>query len=261
MINSQIKIHSFWKINLNNKPNNQEIIQKSAEKQQAHSDEKLVQSQSSEELLHELKAYQLELEMQIEELRRSHIAMEESRDRYLDLFEFAPVGYITISKDGIVSEINLTASKLFGIDRTKLSIRRFINLIAQQDRDRWSRLFMIMKQQTIFENRKFDLVMLRADGSDFYVHLNCERTMYTDEKGNQTVLRIALVDISELKAAEATRIAATVFQSQEGMMITDADGLIIRVNTAFTKITGYSQEDVQGKNPNILRSGRHDTAF
>jgi diguanylate cyclase (GGDEF)-like protein/PAS domain S-box-containing protein len=69
-------------------------------------------------------------------------------------------------------------------------------------------------------------------------------------------------DISERKRAEnELRFAAAAFESQEGMAVTDADGTILRANRAFTHITGYPAEEVIGKNPRILQSGRHDAAF
>lgn len=69
-------------------------------------------------------------------------------------------------------------------------------------------------------------------------------------------------DITERRRAEAElRVAATAFEAREGMMITDPEGNIIRVNKAFTDITQYSVEEVIGKNPSILRSGRHDANF
>jgi diguanylate cyclase (GGDEF)-like protein/PAS domain S-box-containing protein len=57
------------------------------------------------------------------------------------------------------------------------------------------------------------------------------------------------------------RVAATAFESQAGMMISDASGLILRVNRAFTEITGYSSAEVVGKSPSVVSSGRHDAAF
>jgi diguanylate cyclase (GGDEF)-like protein/PAS domain S-box-containing protein len=69
-------------------------------------------------------------------------------------------------------------------------------------------------------------------------------------------------DITEYKQAELQlRIAATAFESQEGMMITDADNVILRVNRAFTGITGYSAEEAVGQTPRLLRSGRHDAQY
>lgn len=63
-------------------------------------------------------------------------------------------------------------------------------------------------------------------------------------------------------AKEAQRLASFVFQyAQEGIMITDAEGTILYVNPAFTAITGYTEEEVRGKNPRLLKSGRHDAFF
>src|ERR1017187_9959298 len=92
---------------------------------------------SAEELLHELLVHQIELEMQNEELRSAQVAYEEARDRYVDLYEFAPVGYLTLSREGQIASINLTGSALFGEDRKKLLMRRFEHLIAPVDRERW----------------------------------------------------------------------------------------------------------------------------
>ena len=102
------------------------------------------EAQPAEILLHELLVHKVELEMQNEELRRAHTAMEEARDRYMSLYEFAPVGYITINREGLIGEINLTGSALLGFDRTKLIGSRFSKFVAPQDRDRWHRLFMNM---------------------------------------------------------------------------------------------------------------------
>ena len=63
------------------------------------------------------------------------------------------------------------------------------------------------------------------------------------------------------RAEEATRLAAIAFESHEGMMVADAVGVIMRVNNAFTKITGYSDEDAVGQTPKLLQSGRHDADF
>ncbi len=78
----------------------------------------------------------------------------------------------------------------------------------------------------------------------------------------ELLLQTAIHDITIRKQAEnEMHIAATVFQVQEGMMITDAYGILLRVNHAFTLITGYSAQEVLGKNPRFLSSGRHDKAF
>jgi diguanylate cyclase (GGDEF)-like protein/PAS domain S-box-containing protein len=69
-------------------------------------------------------------------------------------------------------------------------------------------------------------------------------------------------DVTGRKQAEQQlRISATAFESQEGMLVTDANGDILRVNSTFTIITGYAAEEVIGKNPSLLASGRHDSAY
>ena len=80
---------------------------------------------SAEELHLELLVHQIELEMQNEELQRAGTALEESRDRYVDLYEFAPIGYLLLGTGGMISEINLTGATLLGEERKKLLHRRF----------------------------------------------------------------------------------------------------------------------------------------
>ena len=83
-----------------------------------------------------------------------------------------------------------------------------------------------------------------------------------DAEGNPLQIIGTHTDISERKKAdEQLHIAATAFETQEGIMITDADSRILRVNRAFTEITGYTANEVIGQNPRILSSGRHDADF
>ena len=154
----------------------------------------------AEILLHELLVHKVELEMQNEELRRAYNALEEARDRYVDLYEFAPIGYFTINREGLISEINLTGSTLLGVDRTKLIKRRFSKFIALQDRDLWHRLFMNMMEHPAGKKQEFCLEMTRADGSLFYAHFDCLRREPFD---TPPMLRVALTNISRIKPAES----------------------------------------------------------
>ena len=98
------------------------------------------------------------------------------------------------------------------------------------------------------------------NGSEHFIE--GQGALILDEKGEVVRMTGTAQDITErIRIESAMRIAATAFESQEGMIVTDAKGLILRANKAFTIITGYTQNEVIGKNPNILHSGRQDPAF
>jgi PAS domain S-box-containing protein len=213
----------------------------------------------NEVLMHELLVHKVELEMQNEELRKAHVEMEEARDRYVNLYEFAPVSYITLSGEGLISKINLTGCILLGVDRYQLISRRFSHYVAEQDKDRWHRMFMSMMKHSGAEKQAFDLEMSRPNGSSYHVQLNC---LHWEADEKESVLRMAVTDISKLKLAESElKIAATVFESYEPMFVSDVNNIILRVNRAFTEITGYSAAEATGKTPKLLSSGLHDEDF
>lgn len=214
------------------------------------------------DLFHELQIHQIELEMQNEELRRAHIALEASRDLYVDLYEFAPVAYLTLNTDGMITEINLAGEKLLGINRSKLVHRRFARFVATQDKDRWYRLFLRIKSGLNYlakEEQSFDLLLKCNNEEMIHARLDCVRKVNSH---GALALRIALIDITLLKLAEAElRIAATTFESQEGIFITDAHSVILKVNQTFSHITGYSADEAIGHTPRLMKSGVQDAFF
>lgn len=217
------------------------------------------EAKPTEILLHELMLHKVELEMQNEELRKTHLAMEAARDRYWHLYEFSPMGYITITREAMISEINLKACTMLGANRTKIINHRFVSAIASHEQDRWHRFFLNFMEREKNEKETFDVGMLRKDGSIFCAHLDCMRLKIED---TPPLLRIAITDITQLKKAEADlRIAAIVFESKEPMMVTDSKAAILRVNQAFINITGYSAGEIVGKTPSLLKSGRHSYEF
>ena len=145
----------------------------------------------TEELLHKLQVHQIELEMQNEELRRTHVALEKARDRYVDLYEFAPVGYITLSQQAQISAINLTGAALLGEERKQLLRRSFARIVAPEDQDRWQDYIGNAFNQ--HDNLPGELTLLRKDGTRLDVRLD---SRLIAAAGEAAVLRITLVDIS-----------------------------------------------------------------
>lgn len=157
-------------------------------------------AQPMETLLHELLVHKVELEIQNEELRRAHLDLEEARDRYVDLYEFAPVAYITVNRDCLISEINLTGSTLLGSDRATLINRRFSHFITASDQDSWYRLFMGMMGKARGDKQSVKLSMTRGDGSTFAGYLDCLRRETADSRPE---LRIALTDLSTAESGDS----------------------------------------------------------
>jgi PAS domain S-box-containing protein len=88
----------------------------------------------AERLVFELQVHQIELEMQNEELRQSRAEVEAGLERYTDLYDFAPVGYLTLGRDGAIRQVNLTGAILLGVERTRLIGRRFGDFVGEPDR-------------------------------------------------------------------------------------------------------------------------------
>jgi PAS domain S-box-containing protein len=223
----------------------------------AEGPEKLPKILVSPELVHELRVHQIELEMQNEELRRTHLALEASRAHYLELYDFAPVGYLSLNAEGIIEEINLTAALMLGMERKTLLNRRFAKFIGNEYKDLWYRHFMTVKQSG--GKQSCELPFHHATDLTVYLHLDCQ---HVEAEGSPPLLRITLTDVTKRKQFEQElRIAAAAFETQEGIIITDANRAIQRVNQAFTRITGYSAEEAIGKTPFFLRSEKHSPCF
>lgn len=228
-----------------------------AETQLARAPETDEKQRPVEELLHELQVYQVELEMQNEALREAQVELEKSRDRYVDFYDFSPVGYLTLNSDVMIDEINHTGTKLLGSERSKLLHRRFPSFISLEYRERWDRHFM----SVLAHDSKdiCELLIQRQDGSTFFAQLHCLRLKKND---NKSAVRVVLTDITDRKLAEVNlHIASVAFEANECMMITDASGVILRVNQAFMHTTGYTSEQAVGQTPNQLGLILHTSDF
>lgn len=130
--------------------------------------------------------------------------------------------------------------------------------IHPDDRERVVAVFRQTARSGVGQQIQYRLV--RSDGS--IRQMASSGNVIKDSSGQVTRVVVVSHDITEkMQAEQWERIAATAFESQQGMFITDANGVILRINQAFTEITGYSADECLGKTPKLLRSGRHDAAF
>ena len=122
-----------------------------------------------ERALHALRVHQIELEMQNEELRRMHAEMDASRERYFNLYDLAPVGYITIGETGLILEANLAVADMLGMPRQALVTRPFTSFITTADQD----IFHLQHKQLQETGavQAFELRMLGRDRKPFWAHL------------------------------------------------------------------------------------------
>jgi PAS domain S-box-containing protein len=126
-------------------------------------------SMNSDQLIQELGIHQIELEMQNEELRQSQLELDESRTKYLDLFEFAPVGYFTLNENGLILEANLTSTNLLDVERRNLINRRLSHFITADTGD----VFHLHYREVLRTKSKqtCELKLKRADGSEFHAEM------------------------------------------------------------------------------------------
>ncbi len=150
-----------------------------------------------DEYIHELNVHQIELKIQNEELREAQTNLEDSRRKYYDLYNFAPIGYFTLDENGIIVEANLAGTELLGIERLNLYQNAFIIYIAKDNLSQFHQYMMRVKETDI--KQSIDIKLLKNGNKPFYAHLE---TITIYENGNVKGFRLTVTDISELKNSE-----------------------------------------------------------
>ena len=158
-----------------------------------------MEKMSQEELIHELRVHQIELEMQNDELKSGQAMIEESRDKYAQLYDFAPTGYLTLSRDVVILEANVATAMFLGVDHQKLINQRFRKFIDPADIDRWDRYIVDIFQHD--GKGRCELALKRPDGSMPYVQIDSVRIDLPAAAGQapETVVRASMSDITERK--------------------------------------------------------------
>jgi PAS domain-containing protein len=108
-------------------------------------------------LVHELEIHQVELKIQNEELRNAQVQLAESRDRYTELYEFAPLAYATLDRDGRVLESNQMAIKMLGVERRDLMHASFPKFVTRESQDDW-----YLHRQAVFSSETTQVCEIRT---------------------------------------------------------------------------------------------------
>lgn len=226
------------------KSNSSEIDNKCEEPELTEKDEDY-QDISKQEIIHNLRTHEIELENQNEELRKTQLKLESLRDKYFNLFNFAPVGYFTIDKNGIILEANLTGANLLGVEgRRDLIKKSFSCYVAEDYQDVFyshrKRLFKTSESQVC------ELKLVKKYGVQFYARL--KSSVVKDSEGNFSQFRTAITDITENKQKnEKLEFQANILsQVKDVVIVVDNEERITYLNQAAAEKYNIEQDEVLG---------------
>jgi PAS domain S-box-containing protein len=167
----------------------------------------------------------------------------------LNLYEFAPVGYLTLNQVGIIKEANLSGAKLLGVERNKLLHRRFVTFVCSDEIDLWYLRFQGMLKRD--EHQSFKLMLNRAEGSKLPVQIDWLRF----KRQSTSSVRIAFTDISKSMQIEEQQRWTTdesfrlMVESVNdyAIIMLDTDGYVVSWNCGAQRIKGYTSKEIIGQ--------------
>ena len=197
------------------------------------------------------------------EHKLANAALIESEERLRFVLEGSDLGFWDWKIDTNEVERNPVWAQMLGYsyDEIKHTTRQWTDFIYQDDREKaWQSIQDMLAG--LSSHHKIEYRMIHKNGSLRWI-LDQAKIVQRDQDGRPLRMSGTHADITERKAAEAElRIAAAAFESQEGIIVTDADNSIVKVNQAFTRITGYTAQEALGRTPqSLLQSGRQNTDF
>jgi PAS domain S-box-containing protein len=208
-------------------------------------------------LLHEIRVHQIELELQNEELRSASAQLEESRAKYLDLYDFAPVGYLSLNDKGLILEASLTASRLLGLDRSSLINTPFSAYVSMSDygpfRLHLDKLFKSNEPQTC------EVELRPAGGGNLHALLDSIFVRDVHGKGS---CRTSVIDITERKRMEEelraseTKYRVVADNTYDWEYWVDDTGRFRYISPSCQRITGYSVSEFE-KDPQLFLNMVH----
>jgi PAS domain S-box-containing protein len=178
--------------------------------------------------LQELQIHQIELELQNEELKLTKSEVDAGLEKYTDLYDFAPVGYFTLSSDGSIQQVNLTGTSMVGVQRSRLLGQRFGALLEPRDR----RAFNAFLTQVFVQDEKQsgDFELLRQDQPPLIVNIAAKRQI------NEKECHAVVMDITDRKKVEdilrrnEALFSALLNQAPFGVYVVDDQLRLVQIN-------------------------------
>jgi len=196
--------------------------------------------------LHELRVHQIELEMQNQELRQTQEVLSAARERYFEFYDLAPVGYFSLSTNGLIIEANLTLATWLGVDRGALVMQSFTLYIRSEDQDVF---YLYMKQLLKARvTQSCELWLLERGGAEFCAQLDATASKGAD---GVEVYRVVVTDVTKRKLTEETlrenelKYRHLFEMESDALFLIDAQsGKIIEANVAAVDLYGYSRTEL-----------------
>jgi len=200
-------------------------------------------------MVRSIQRHHVELETQNEELRKAQLELQESHDRFSDLYDFSPVGYFTISHKGIIMEANLTGAAMVDLERHLLIGKPFSDFISRDDQD----VFFLCTQKLLKEKTKqiVELKLKKKDGSLLHAQLECVAVW--DNQGNVSQFRATVSDINKRKRAKKKiergkkEWEVTFDAISDWICLIDLEQRIQRTNRSAEKVLGEPLTEVVGQ--------------
>jgi len=195
-----------------------------------------MQAVDSRRLLHELQVHQIELEMQNEELQKARDEMEAGLTKYSELYDFAPVGYLTLSRDGVIRESNLAGARLLGVARSALMKQRFNAYVLPADRSIFDKFIQQVFEGSVTKECEVRLLPCGKTQCDVRIRGNLS--------DSRVLCQLAMGDVTESKLAErALKTSEERFRilfelGPTAIYSCDASGLIRNFNSCAVELWG-----------------------
>jgi PAS domain S-box-containing protein len=194
----------------------------------------------------------------ITKTKRSEEALRKSEEKYRTLLETTSEGCWMLNPKNKTIEVNESLCKMLGYSQDEMIGKTPFDFADHDNR----KIFIEQTSKiSTTSHRSYEITLKKKDGQDLHTYFNA--TTIRDESGEVQGSFAFVTDITQRNRAEdeRNRLAVAIEQAAESVFITDMNGTIQYVNPAFERLTGYGRKEAIGKNPAMLKSGKHDALF